>query len=140
MLTQTKQSTTITTNTNTATNTTTITTAAAAAAAEVPPPATNPSTTTTAAADLPPPQANLPITNSAATTTAADLPRRSPDINDFFEADDTLDDLDFETDPIDIAQVAHDFMWEKPADQTLSVASDIQSIQWYWIDGFGERW
>jgi hypothetical protein len=136
-------------------NASTTTTAAAA----LPPPPENASTTTAATAALPPPPANASTTTAATdalppppanasttTTAAAALPpvsnilRRSPVIDIFYDVADNFDDLlDSEVDPIDIAQVAHDMTWEKPAEQTVSVTDEMPAIQWCWIDAFGDR-
>jgi len=91
----------------------------------LPPPPANASTTTTAAAALPP---------------VSNILRRSPVIDIFYDVADNFDDLlDSETDPIDIAQVAHDMTWEKTAEQTVSVTDEMPTIQWCWIDAFGDR-
>jgi hypothetical protein len=51
-------------------------------------------------------------------------------MNEEFKSDD---------DNIDIAQVAHDFTLEKSVVQDVTVAHDVPSIQWYWIDALGDR-
>jgi hypothetical protein len=38
-----------------------------------------------------------------------------------------------------IVQVADGFIWEKSGAQDVVVAPDLPSIQWYWIDNFGEK-
>ncbi len=38
-----------------------------------------------------------------------------------------------------IAQVAHDCIWEKSIAQDVVVAPDIPALQWYWIDSFGDK-
>jgi hypothetical protein len=38
-----------------------------------------------------------------------------------------------------IAQVAHDCIWEKSIAQDVVVAPDIPALQWYWIDGFADK-
>jgi hypothetical protein len=38
-----------------------------------------------------------------------------------------------------IVQVPHGCIWEKSTAQDVVVAPDLPSIQWYWIDNFGEK-
>ncbi len=38
-----------------------------------------------------------------------------------------------------IAQVVHDCIWENSLAQDVVVAQDIPSLQWYWIDNFGDK-
>jgi hypothetical protein len=38
-----------------------------------------------------------------------------------------------------IVQVTHGCVWEKSIAQDVVVSPDLPSIQWYWIDNFGEK-